>query len=270
SPFGRATEDFQAFVSRLPDRGEPLAPVALLLSYGHGYDRVNYSCKMLGAFTEDRADLELRELFNVCWYPSGVVEGQPAAPDVQSMPNGTYGNIFDVLVDRPARAKAVYDYPVVWAAGDVDVGSLWGPILEDYVRRGGTLVLNVETARSIPIDRLGVRFTGKQITAEEWAPTGAEPRARTPYEVAGVWPGEGKVLAWATPGAPLIVRRQLGEGAILLTLVPRMLGQDERAHPALPYLMNAVTAGLLPIEVRLPNGSRPQGEVMYQMNRTRD
>jgi hypothetical protein len=49
-----------------------------------------------------------------------------------------------------------------------------------------------------------------------------------------------------------------------------MLGQDERAHPALPYLMNGATAGLLPVEVRLPNGERSRGEVMYQVNRTRD
>jgi hypothetical protein len=49
-----------------------------------------------------------------------------------------------------------------------------------------------------------------------------------------------------------------------------MLGQDERAHPALPYLMNSITAGLLPVEVRLSDGERPKGEVMYQVTRTKD
>ncbi len=82
SPFGRATEDFHAFVDRLPDRGEPLCPIGLLLSSGHAYERVNYSCKMLHVFAENDADRELRELFNVCWHPAGVVEGLPAAPDV--------------------------------------------------------------------------------------------------------------------------------------------------------------------------------------------
>ena len=106
SPFGRGTEEFMACVDRLPDRGEPLTPVALLLSYGHGYERVNYHCKMLGHFTEDKNDLELRELFNVCWHPIVELEGKPITPDVQSMPGGVYGNVFDVLVDRPARAKA--------------------------------------------------------------------------------------------------------------------------------------------------------------------
>src|SRR5262249_9018757 len=132
SPFGRATEDFQSFVTRLPDRGEPCAPIALLLSYGHGFERVNYHCKMLGDFLEAPADRELRELFNVCWYPSGVAEGRPAAPDVQSMPSGAYGNIFDVLVDRPERMKAISDYPVLWAAGDVDLGGRWQAALKDH------------------------------------------------------------------------------------------------------------------------------------------
>ncbi len=49
-----------------------------------------------------------------------------------------------------------------------------------------------------------------------------------------------------------------------------MLGHDERAHPALPYLMNGLTAGLLPVEVRLADGERPTGEIMYQVNRTKD
>jgi hypothetical protein len=270
SPFGRATEDFQAFVDRLPDRGEPVTPVALLLSYGHGYERVNNTCKMLNVFQEDRADLELRELFNVCWYPSGVVEGQPAAPDVQSLPNGVYGNLFDVLVDRPSRAQAVFDYPVVWAAGDVDLAAFGVATLEEYLRRGGTLVVNVEAARALPRRWLGVGLTGKTTVAEEWAPDGGAARATTPYEVAGVELGGAKVLAWAKPGLPLATRHAVGAGAVILTLVPRLLGQDERAHPVLPYLMNGITDGLLPVEVRLPGGARPAGEIMYQVNRTKD
>jgi hypothetical protein len=38
----------------------------------------------------------------------------------------------------------------------------------------------------------------------------------------------------------------------------------------LPYLMNGLTSDLLPIQVRLANGERPAGEIMYQVNKTRD
>jgi hypothetical protein len=269
SPFGRGTEDFQGFVSRLPDRGEPYTPVAFLLSHAHGYEPVNYRCKMLHNFRQDRHDLALRELFNVAWHPAGVVEGKPAAPDVQSMPSGVYGNIFDVLVDRPARARAVFNYPVVWAAGDVDLGGTWPAVLQEYVRKGGTLVLNVDAARRLPVKLLGLRLTGKTRVAQEWRPAGGKERAAVPFEVAEVEMKGARALAWAGK-SPLITRHALGGGAVLLTLVPGMLGQDERAHPALPYLFNGLTDGLLPVQVRRADGSAVQGEVMYQVNRTRD
>jgi hypothetical protein len=270
SPFGRGTEDFMDFVGRLPDRGEPYTPVAFLLSRAHGYEPVNNRCKMLDFFAINRADLELRELFNVAWHPAGVLEGKPAAPDVQSMPGGVYGNVFDVLVDRPEKSKAIFNYPVVWAAGDVDLGGAWPAALEDYVRKGGTLVVNVEAARALPPKLLGVKPTGKSHTAEEWRPEDGEARPCVPYEVAEVEKDGATVLAWSDKDAPLATRNKVGEGAVVVTLVPRLLGQDERAHPALPYLMNGLTDKLLPVEVRRADGSPLQGEVMYQINKTKD
>jgi hypothetical protein len=270
SPFGRATEDFMAFVGRLPDRGEPLTPVAILLSHAHGYEPVNYSCKMLDAFALSRADVELRELLGACWYPAAVAEGRPAAPDVQSLPNGVHGNIFDVLVDRPSRARAVFDYPVLWAAGDVDLGGSWTALLEEYVQKGGTLVVNVEAARPLPAGLVGLRPTGNTVVAEQWQPDGGAVQPATPFEVAEVRLEGAKVLAWATPNTPLVTRHALGRGAVLVTLVPRLLGQDERAHPVLPFLLNGLTDGLLPVEVRRADGKPLGGEVMYQVNRTRD
>lgn len=269
SPFGRATEDFQAFVSRLPERGEPYTPIAILLSYGHGYERVNYKCKMLDHFLEDDNDRELRELFNVCWYPSGILEGLPAAPDVQSLPSGTYGDIFDILVDRPARARAIFNYPVVWAAGDVDLSGAMQATVEEYLQKGGTLVVNSAAARNLPPTWLGVRLSGSQ-RSETWFPDGEGARPTTPFEVAKVELAGAKVLAWAGANVPLVTRNQVGRGAVLLTLVPHLIGLDERAHPVIPYLMNGLTQELLPIQVRLANGARPRGEIMYQINKTGD
>lgn len=270
SPFGRATEDFQAFVSRLPDRGEPYTPFAFLLSHGHGYERVNYHCKMLQHYPEDVNDRELRELFNVAWHPSGVVEGLPASPDVQSMPSGVYGDIFDVLVDRPAKAKAIMNYPVVWAAGDVDLGGAWRPVLDDYLKKGGTLVVNAAVCKDWPVELTGLAIGRKKKKAEEWRPDGGESLPATPFELVETTLKGAKVLAWADAKDPLITRHGVGAGAVIVTLMPHSMGLDERAHPALPFLMNGLTDGLLPIEIRMADGKRPQGEIMYQMNRTKD
>ena len=270
SPFGRATEDFQAFASRVPDRGEPYTPIALLLSYGHGYERVNYRCKMLHSFQEDKNDLELRELFNVCWHPAAVLEGQPASPDVQSMPSGVYGDIFDVLVDRPSKAKALHQYPVVWAAGDARLSGAMLPAVEDYVKGGGTLVVNINVAKDLPTKLTGLKWSGKFAKAEQWSLDGGALQTATPFEVAQVELQGAKPLAATEAKMPLIVRHAVGQGAVIVVLVPHGLGLDERAHPCLPVLMNALTDELLPVQVRLANGQRPSGEVMYSVNKTKD
>lgn len=269
SPFGRATEDFLAFAERLPDRGEPITPIGLLLSHGHGYERVNNACKMLNVFPESDADRELRELFNVCWHPVGVAEGQPAAPDVQSMPNGRFGNIFDVLVDRPEKSAALRSYPVIWAAGDVNLEPL-AKELEAYVRAGGMLVVNVEAARKLPVALVGWKPLGKTARAAAWILPDDPPHPTTPYDVEEVELVGATGLAWATPTRPLLVRHKVGEGVVISVLVPRGLGLDERAHPVLPYLLNGLTADLLPVRVELPGGVRPTGEIQFQVNRTRD
>ena len=139
---------------------------------------------MLHAFPESAADRELRELFNVCWHPAGVVEGLPAAPDVQSLPSGRYGNIFDVLVDRPTKADAIFRYPVVWAAGDVDLRGL-AKTLEEYIRKGGTLVVTSDDApkaekRVLPDALLGFAGSNTFDRFEGWHPAGGPVRATTP------------------------------------------------------------------------------------------
>jgi hypothetical protein len=142
-------------------------------------------------------------------------------------------------------------------------------VLEEYVRKGGTLVVNIEAAKALPPKLLGLKPTGKTITADEWAPALGESRPAVPFEVAEVEKDGAVALAWAGK-APLVTRNAVGEGAVIVTLVPRLLGLDERAHPVLPYLMNGLTDGLTPVEVRRADGSPLRGEVMFQVNRTKD
>lgn len=272
TPFGRATEDFMAFTDRLPDRGEPYTPVAFLLNYGHGYEPVSYDCKQLSYFEEGPQDRELRELFNVAWYPAVVDESRPIAPDHQSLASGTYGDIFDVLVDRPNRLQAINDYPIVWVAGDAELGGQNARVLEEYVQRGGTLVVNINAAMgALPESLVGVRFTrGVPRLSSTWTPAGGAAMPCTPYRAIPIQVSQGtQVLATGEGGVPLITSSDRGQGRVILTTIPGMMGLDEVAHPALAYLMNGLTQNLLPVEV-LVNGKRPEGEIGYSLNRTKD
>jgi hypothetical protein len=271
SPYGRVTVDLQAFIDRLPDRGEPYIPIGVLLSYAHGYEPTSFTSKMLEIFPQDAGDRELRELFNVFWHPVSINEGLPITPDTQSMQSGIYGNIYDILVDRPERANVIFNYPVIWTAGDVELGGKWAAMIEDYVKKGGTLVVNAPVARGkLPEGFLGLKLGGKTQVAETWSTEDGSEQAATPFEVETAELAGAKALAWAGNKLPLITRNPVGKGAVIVTLVPRMLSRDERAHPALAYLMNGISDGLLPVEVRLANGDKPSGEIMYQLNKTKD
>ena len=122
----------------------------------------------------------------------------------------------------------------------------------------------------LPVALLGFAGSNTFDRFEGWHPAGGPVRATTPYLVERGLLRGAEVLAWAAPDVPLVTRNKAGEGAVIYVLVPRGLGIDERAHPALPWLMNGLTDGLLSVEVRMPNGDRPAGEVLYQVNKTRD
>jgi hypothetical protein len=192
----------------------------------------------------------------------------PISPDRQSLPNGRYGNVFDVLVDRPEKADALFKYPVVWVTGDAGVKAL-AEKLEAYVKKGGTLVLTPEAAGQLRDTLTGFKTKGATRRAGAWQPAGGAEQAATPFDVLECDVSTTEVLATAGT-SPLLVRNKVGEGAVLTVLVPRGLGLDERAHPVLPYLMNGLTQDLLPVRVLTRDGKPLSGELLYQVNKTKD
>ncbi len=139
------------------------------------------------------------------------------------------------------------------------------------MKAGGTLVVNVEAVgKNLPDSLLGIVRSGEFAPYDMWVTGEGEGRSAAPYRVARAKLVGAEVLASAAGDAPLVTRNKVGNGAVITVLVPRGLGLDERAHPVLPYLMNGLTQGLLPVEVRTAEGKRPAGEILYQVNRTKD
>ncbi len=98
NPLGRITDEFVRFAEKHPDRGTPYTPVAFLLDPAHGWEMTDYPQWPFGVSQINRNDRALRELFSVAYFPGTVVEGEPATGDRQAFVNGTFGDIFDVLV----------------------------------------------------------------------------------------------------------------------------------------------------------------------------
>jgi len=105
SPFGRGTVDFQGFVDRLPERGEPVTPIAFLLNYGHAYERVNYACKMLHVFQEDKNESRCVNCSTWRGIRRRCSRASRRRRTCRACPAAMYGNIFDILVDPPRQRR---------------------------------------------------------------------------------------------------------------------------------------------------------------------
>jgi hypothetical protein len=279
NPLGRITEEFMGFAEKHPERGTPYTPVAFLLDPAHGWEMTDYPQWPFGVSQINRSDRSLRELFGVAYYPGLVVEGEPATGDRQAFVSGIFGDIFDVLVAseaqvQPSQAKGpasrksasgpIDAYRAVVVGGHIDWSPQWIQRLTDYVKAGGTVVLNASQIKGLPTALLGVRPTGAtgEAHSARCLSSGEAPQdlkgqifRYQKIELKGA-----QALITTIPGEPLVTVNRVGKGAIVFAAVPDLLGEDERMTPFAAHLLAHVFAGATPIKVR--------GDVEYLINRS--
>jgi hypothetical protein len=155
-------------------------------------------------------------------------------------------------------------YKVLLALGGLDVNAGFARVLENYVRGGGTLVLNVEDLGRLDPALFGVsvgkgRREGRAVRCRLDGHRFAEaPFTFRPLELCGA------EAVYDCDGLPLVTRHKLGAGQALLVAAHYMV-QDEavagepgafretwKKKPLLQFtadLMDHLTAGLAPVEV---------------------
>jgi hypothetical protein len=270
NPLGRITDEFVRFVEKHPERGTPYTPIAFLLDPAHGFEINDYPHWPFEVSQIDRGDRALRELFGVAYYPGPVVEGEPAIADRQPFVSGVFGDIFDVLTaadvqgSRSKMQTLLPSYRAVVAGGRIDWSTEWIQRINDYVRNGGTLVVNAAQVKKLPEDLLGVRLlndTGEAHNARCLSPN------EEPQDLKGqVFRYDKVELKGATPlitvptGNPLVTVNKVGKGSVIFVAVPDLLGEDERIVPLAAHLLAHVFADATPVKVT--------GDVEYLINRT--
>ncbi len=279
NPLGRITDEFTRFVAKHPDRGVPYTPVAFLLDPAHGWDMTDYPHWAFGVSQIGRHDRALRELFGVAYFPGLVNEGEPATGDRQAYVNGIFGDIFDVLVaadqttatprtqnTKPAGGPApnVLDaYRAVVAGGRIDWSTQWIQRLTDYVRSGGTVVLNAAQVNGLPAEFLGVRLdsgTAESDSANCQSPGESQQDLRGQvfrYQRAALT--SARALITSDSGDPLVTVNKVGKGSVVFVALPDLLGVDERITPFAAHALAHVFADAAPVKV--------QGDVEYLINR---
>lgn len=266
---GRLVNEFLDITRRHPDRGTPYTPIAFLLDLAHGWDPNSYQP---GAFGYDPAlnegllkfgmhEQSLKELFGLAFYPY-----QPKEASINTGTNQIYlpaptGDIYDVLVTAsdPRRAAVLDSYPVVVLGGDHELSADWGRALAGYVQRGGTVLVtgNQLSGPGVAALELPAAGAAKEGAGFTWALDGKtyDSQAFSYQPITG-----GQALATTKDGGVFAASFARGKGKLVYLSVPRGLGLNGRAVPALSLLLLNLRAGQVPVEVR--------GDVEWSLNRT--
>ena len=264
NPLGRITEEFMSFAERHPERGVPYTPVAFLLDPAHGWDMTDWPHWPFGVAQIERHDHALRELFGAAYYPASVTEGEPATADRQAFVSSAFGDVFDVLVASGQHADAIGAYRALVVGGRVEWPNGFAERLREYVRAGGTLVLNAAQAKGLPEDLTGVRLTGATAEADDArCLSPGEPPANlrgSVYRYERVEPRGAKALIETTAGDALVTVNRVGRGQVVFCAVPDLLGLDERIAPPAAHALVHLLAQTTPVRV--------EGDVQHLVNRT--
>jgi hypothetical protein len=211
----------------------------------------------------NRSDRALRELFGVAYYPGTVVEGEPASGDRQAFVSGIFGDIFDVLVAAEAKKDAIDSYRAVVVGGSIEWNAGWAKKLEDYVRRGGVVVLNSAQVKGLGPELLGIKVEESLAEADTARCLSAGEEATDlsgqVFRYKRVALRGGQVLMQSPTGDPLVTVNKVGKGSVVFCALPDLLGMDERITPFAAHMIVHLFSNATPLKIT--------GDVEYLVNR---
>jgi hypothetical protein len=270
SPKGKLVDRFLKISAANSDRGSPVTPVAFLVDYAHGWEPAPFWPNSFKNWhgQQDRflfGDHEkmLEEYFWTAYYPIGPESEKPITGTNEVNVPGVFGDIFDCIFayPDPSRWSTIDTYPVVIAAGEIELTDPEGERLARYVEQGGTLLVADTHLTGPGVARLQLPATGSVGEADgyKWMadPTIYEsPRFRfKPIDIGK----SDRALASTPDGKVFCSLVDRGKGRLIYLSVPHGMAITKSAVPVLPRLFAHLTRGLMPIEV--------QGEVEWLVNR---
>ncbi len=164
----------------------------------------------------------------------------------------------------PIFASPLSPYRAVVVGGHIDWSPEWVTRLTDYVRNGGTVVVNAAQIKGLPEQLLGVRLNSATAEADTARCLAADEQTQdlsgqlfrySKLELKGA-----TSLIATSSGEPLVTVNKLGKGSLVFSALPDLLGTDERVTPFAAHLLAHVFSDATPVRVR--------GDVEYLINRT--
>ena len=303
-----AAKDFTDLVfHRHPDRGEPYVPVAVMLDYYHGWQpREHLAWADALPYTRDEEMID--NFFNVAFpnqekscfpflyqpwrnktfpwssmkecmemWHSGKID--PRIYEKGFLVDSTWGDSFDVVLDN-CPLSVLKQYKAVFLLGSVKLKGELKKRLVEYVKQGGTLLVNCTQVEKDDPKFFGVEFLDRgeylweircndcgrdfrdgQSKLEMVRPT----TASVPLKAVGNYT-YGSHECRRIPGYdgadPVAVSNKVGKGEVILTLQPYMqTSATMPMNPAFCDLIDHLMEKLLPVKVDGP-------PIQYLINQT--
>ncbi len=278
SPHGKVMKEWYDFTQKHSDRGVSYAPVALGLQYDHFVSPINGG-KIFGTFPQERGDLMTEGILRtIVPYKFGL-SGQE-----WSLSETPYGDICEVILPDtpkgPVGMNVLRNYRVLFLSGKFDPDRAFAARLMEYVRKGGTLVINTsQLGKNLPPEFLGVQPTGEKalVANPVLSQQGKEVfRLPAPYEFEKVKLKGAEPLLTDSQRNVLVSLNRYGKGNVILTtpddLIPKdtgdpntpswaKWGRDVR-FPFMDWLMERISREVLPLSVH--------GKIQYGLNVVKD
>ncbi len=264
---GETFHDIMDMSEHLPDRGVAVASVGLLLDGDRNIATHQHrpTESYLGLKTRiDDADYMINGLLSHLFPVHEATAGY-------GLPNryAPYGEIFDILSPNqrgvPISPESLANYKILFDMGGLRIDDEYARVLEAYVRNGGVLVMNAaDLGQHLKPGFFGVSLSsqskkGRQVVSVREGRSFREEA----FRYAPLTPAGAEVL-YTVDGHPFVTLQRVGRGHAILVSSPMIQDatvKDRRSGSApvfsnrpllkmVPHLMDRLTAGTMPIELR--------------------
>lgn len=264
SRIGKKFNDFHNFTAANPERGMAYTPIALLIPFNQGYPQ--WGGNGYGSAPYTRGDFTL----DAFW--ATIVPSYDRTPALRrgeqgALFNSPYGDLFDVVIpdapDPKNLDKVLDSYKAAILAGNVKVTSAMTQILAEYVKKGGTLILNVKQLDEVfPSKFAGLKRTSQNVNLSDWPDYTAERVVLCGAEV----------LTASEKKIPLLTLNHYGKGNVIVSCVdswvPRLTAESvshtRRGLLQFPFIQDVLkrlTEETIPFRV--------EGDIQFGINKTK-
>ena len=268
SPHGEAMKEWYDFTKRHPDRGISYVPVALLTPFNQGMPVCGG--KPWSFFPAERPDTMIDGfMYTIVPNSQDLPKGKEGG-----LSNSRYGDIYDVLAANPSSGPvslaALMNYKVAILLGKHNIDAPLAERLTEYVRQGGTLVINArQVTKHLSAEFLGAKPTGKTLAVvgnvKNLLSNDAVALAE-PYDYDQMELSHAKPMWTDDKGGVLASVHEYGRGCVVLTAIDYLMPRKQTSiegttikMPLIELLMGQIVREVLPVEV--------QGDVEYGLSR---